>query len=234
MNITGKMKSLSVLCMALMAACAVAQEIDGAKEGAPAGGPPHRMGRPRPEMNGANPGGPIFARMLSRPEFLGQLGLPEETAKKIGDELAKIAEEEKALFQERMKLSKAQADALAALMSDRTKTGDDAMKAITDLEAISSKLAALNIRRMIVVRDNLTDEQIAKASELVKKRFADRRQEMMRGRRGDAQQGGPDGPGGPGAHRKHPKRDEGAKPQPPAEGGEAAPPPPPAEGVEGK
>lgn len=226
MNISHKLRSLSMLCVALMAAGAIAQEADAGKDAAHAEGRPRRMPPPHREMEGMNPSGPIFARMLSRPEFIEQLGLPEEAAKKIGDELSKISEEEKALFQERAKLAKAQADALAALMADRSKTGDDAMKAIADIEALSSKISALNIRRMIVIRDNLTDEQIAQASELVKKRFASRREEMMRERRGDMR--------GPGAQRRH--GEPGARRMPPkrgpgedAKGDDAPPPPPPAE-----
>lgn len=225
MNITSKVKSLSMICMVLMATGAVAQEADAVKDAAPAEGHSRRMPPPRREMDRMNPSGPIFARMLSRPEFVSQLGLPEETAKKIGAELEKISEEEKALFQERGRLSKAQADALAALMADRSKTGDDAMKVIADIEAVSSKISALNIKRMLVIRDNLTDEQISQASELVKKRFASRRDEMMRERRGDMRgPGAQRRPGEPGARRMPPKRGPGED----AKGEDAPPPPPPA------
>ncbi len=130
-------------------------------------------------------GGPIFMRMLSRPEFIKGLGLPEETVTKLTEGLAKIDEQEKALREEREKLMKAQAEMMAALMSDRTKTGEEVRQSIAAIEALQGKLFSLNIDRMLVVRDNLTDEQIKQASELVKKRFESRRNEMMerRGRR---------------------------------------------------
>lgn len=172
-------------------------------------------GRGREMQPGGGPSGPIFARMLSRPEFLAQLELPEETAKKIGEELAKIADEEKTLGDERGKLFRAQAEALTALMADRTKNGDDALKAVKDLESLSAKMSELNIKRMLVIRDNLTDEQIAKASELVKNRFMSRREEMMRERR-------------PGGDRPRLPREERKPPvEQPAEKAEATPPPPP-------
>ena len=77
------------------------------------------------------------------------------------------------------------------------------------------------IDRMLIVRDNLTDEQIKQASELVKKRFESRRDEMMKRRGGEMgrREGGRRGP-------------EGKGPQPgPKAAPEAGnpPPPPPAE-----
>ncbi len=115
---------------------------------------------------------------------------------------------------------KAQTDAMAILMSDRTKNGDEVRKASAELEALQAKLFGLNVDRMLLVRDNLTDEQIKQSSELVKKRFEARREEMMR-RRGARLDGeGPRGrgPGGFG--------NRGA-----AGGEKEAPPPPPKEGV---
>ena len=111
---------------------------------------------------------------------------------------------------------------MASLMSDRTKNGDDVRKSIAEIEALQGKLFAINIDRMLLVRDNLTDEQIKQASELVKKRFESRRDEMMKrrgGEMGGRREGGRRGP-------------EGKGPQPgPKAAPEAGnpPPPPPAE-----
>ena len=166
-------------------------------------------------------GGPIFMRMLSRPEMMKELGLPEETVAKLTEGLKKLEEQEKALREERENLMKAQADLMASLMSDRTKNGDDVRKSIAEIEALQGKLFAINIDRMLLVRDNLTDEQIKQASELVKKRFESRRDEMMKRRGGEMgrREGGRRGP-------------EGRGPQPgPKAAPEAGdpPPPPPAE-----
>ena len=100
-----------------------------------------------------------------------ELGLPEETVAKLTEGLKKLEEQEKALREERENLMKTQADLMASLMSDRTKNGDDVRKSIAEIEALQGKLFAINIDRMLLVRDNLTDEQIKQASELVKKRF---------------------------------------------------------------
>ncbi len=165
-------------------------------------------------------GGPIFMRMLSRPEFIKGLGLPEETVTKLTEGLTKIDEQEKALREEREKLMKAQAEMMAALMSDRTKTGEEVRQSIAAIEALQGKLFSLNIDRMLVVRDNLTDEQIKQASELVKKRFESRRNEMMerRGRRV-----GPQGAAGKGP--RHPKGESGVDEAPAAPATPPAPPP---------
>ena len=190
--------------------------------------PDRMMGGGRMMQPGMMPGqqnsGIIFARMLSRPEFVKDMGLPEEAVAKITEGLKKIEEQEKALFEERQKLMKAQTDAMAALMSDRTKNGDDVRKASADLEALQTKLFGLNVDRMLLVRDNLTDEQIKQASELVKKRFEARREEMMRRRGGGRPEGeGPRGRGPGGFGNRGPAGPGGEK--------EAPPPPPPKEGV---
>ena len=189
---------------------------------------PERMGGGRMMQPGMMPGqqnsGIIFARMLSRPEFVKEMGLPEEAVAKITEGLKKIEEQEKALFEERQGLMKAQTDAMAALMSDRTKNGDDVRKAYADLEALQTKLFCLNVDRMLLVRDNLTDEQIKQASELVKKRFEARREEMMRRRGGGRPEGeGPRGRG-PGGFGNRGPAPAGEKEAPP-------PPPPPKEGA---
>ncbi len=217
------------LAMVLSAAAlpvlvATAQEApkgDGPAEGAggPPGRPPRGMFGERRIMPGG--GGPqasglIFARMLSRPEFINGLGLPAEVVTKLTEGLKKIEDDEKALRDELNKLRGAQAEALAALMSDRTKTGDEIRESAKKIDELQSKLFGLGIDRMLLVRDNLTDEQIKQASELVKKNFESRRNEMMRRR------GGPDGQRmrGPrdGGHRGPP---EGA----PKDGPKDAPPP---------
>ena len=118
---------------------------------------------------------------------------------------------------------KEQTDAMAALMSDRTKDGEEVRKVAAELEAVQLKLFGLRVDRMLVVRDNLTDEQIKQASELVKKRFESRREEMMR-RRGR----GPEGEGPRGRGPRGGFGNNGA-----AVGKKDAPPPPPPQPKEG-
>ncbi len=191
-----------------------------AKPDAPAfqpGGRPGRfMGGPggmQRQMPGAfQNNGLIFARMLGNPEFVKELGLPEEAVAKVTEGLKALDDQEKALQEERQKLMKVQADMMAELMSDRTKNGDEVRKAAADVEAVMQKLFGLNIDRMLLVRDNFTDDQIKQASELVKKRFEARREEMMR-RRGQREGGEGRGPGREG--RRGPGGDK-APPAPPA------------------
>lgn len=222
-----KKLAMFVSAAALPVLVATAQEApkgDGPAEGAGAapGRPPRGMFGERRIMPGG--GGPqasglIFARMLSRPEFINGLGLPAEVVAKLTEGLKKIDDEEKALRDELNKLRSAQAEALASLMSDRTKTGDEIRESSKKIDELQSKLFGLGIDRMLLVRDNLTDEQIKQASEQVKKTFESRREEMMRRRGGpDGQRRGPRGDG----ERRGPPR-EGA----PKDGPKDAPPPPP-------
>ncbi len=219
-------KKLAIIlsAAALPVLVAMAQEApkgDGPAEGAggPPGRPPRGMFGERRIMPGG--GGPqasglIFARMLSRPEFINGLGLPAEVVAKLTEGLKKIEDDEKALRDELNKLRGAQAEALAALMSDRTKTGDEIRESAKKIDELQNKLFGLGIDRMLLVRDNLTDEQIKQASELVKKNFESRRNEMMRRR------GGPDG------QRMRGPRDGGHRGPPegvPKDGPKDAPPP---------
>ena len=221
-------KKLGLIYTALALPVLVATAQEAPKEGAGAEGAGRPNGGFRPErrmMPGGGmgmerqmqAGGPIFMRMLTRPEFIQGLGLPEETVAKLTEGMKKIEEQEKALREERDKLMKAQTEMMATLMSDRSKTGDDVRKSIEEIEAVQSKLFALNIDRMLVVRDNLTDEQIKQAGELVKKRFEARRGEMMQ-RRGQR----PDWKGGDGAKDRRPMPPPRDRKGAPAEG-EGAP-----------
>ena len=222
-------KKLAIIlsAAALPVLVATAQEAPkgdgGPAEGA--GGPPPRGMREggRRIMPGGGPqaSGLIFARMLSRPEFIQGLGLPEETVTKLTEGLKKIEEQEQAFREELDKLRRAQAEAIATLMSDRTKTGDEIRESAARIDELQGKIFGLGIDRMLLIRDNLTDEQIKQASELVKKNFEARREEMMK-RRG----GGPDG------QRWRGPRDGGRRGPPeggPKDGPKDAPPPPPPE-----
>lgn len=156
-------------------------------------------------------GSPIFVRMLSKPEFLKELGIPEETAKKIIDSLGEIDERSKELLKEREEKMKKRTELVAGLMSDRAKTPEEARKAVADYSEVMTKLGELHIERMLVIRDNLTDEQINKASELVKANARKYREEMIRRRTGAAQV--PTQPPSPGVISTPPVQ---AKPESPA------------------
>lgn len=188
-------KKLAIIMSAAALPVLVATAQEAPKgEGGPAegaGGPPPRGmregGRRIMPGGGFQSSGLIFARMLSRPEFIQGLGLPEETVTKLTEGLKKIDEQEQAFRNELDQLRKAQAEAMAILMSDRTKTGDEIRESAAKIDELQGKLFGLGIDRMLLIRDNLTDEQIKQASEQVKKNFEARREEMMRRR------GGPDG-----------------------------------------
>ncbi len=229
-----KKLTMIIGAVALPVLVATAQEApkgDGGPADGAGGPPPHgfmRGGERRIMQGGGVPHGSglIFARMLSRPEFIKGLGLPEETVTKLTEGLKKIDDEEKAVREELDKLRQGQAEALATLMKDRTKNGDEIREAIPKIEELQGKLFSLGVDKMLLIRDNLTDDQIKQAGELVKKNFESRREEMMRRR------GGPDGQqrwrgqregGRRGQHKDGPReggpKDDGPKdaPPPPAE-----------------
>ena len=221
-------KKLSlILCAASLPMLVATAQDAPAKEGRPGFGPgPGGFGRggERRIMQGfGQPSGLIFARMLSNPEFIKGLGLPDETVAKLTEGLKKIEEQERALREEMDKLRKSQTELLAALMSDRTKTGEEVREISSKIDEIHGKIFNLGVDRMLLIRDNLTDEQIKQAGEQVKKNFDLRREEMMRRR------GGPDGqrPRGPrdGGRRGPPP--EGGPKDDQKDGPKDTPPPPP-------
>ena len=182
--------TLSLFSVALIATAQDAPAPQPAPEAAPP--VPQREALMRPRQMLGTDSNVMFARMLSRPEFVKNLGLPEEVAEKVSSALKEIDSKEKEFQAKRMELLKAQTDMMAALMSDRTKTGEEARKAIADLEALQVQISSLNVDRMLVIRDNLSDEQIKQASEQVKKNFQSRREEMLkrRGQNGGGDQNG--------------------------------------------
>ena len=226
-------RKLSIILGAVLPVLAVTAQDAPKGEGRPAEGvdgvpPPAREmrgGERRIMHGGMKPSGLIFARMLSRPEFIKGLGLPDDVADKLVAGLKKIEDQEKGIRDELDALRDSQAEALATLVSDRSKTGDEIRAASGKIEELQGKLFGLGVDRILLIRDNLTDEQIKQASELVKESHRD---EIMK-RRG---RGGPDG-----QQRWRGPRDGGRRGNPnvepkdgdgPKDGPKDAPPPPPA------
>ena len=139
--------------------------------------------------------GPIFAKMLSDADFLKELNLPEDIAKTLTENLVKLNEKESNLQEKRRAAMRSQTELLAGLLSDRNKTAEEAKKVLEESEKCQKELSELMIDRLILIRDTLTDDQIKQASELVKKRFEERRKEFMNrhGRNGEGPQRGPEG-----------------------------------------
>ncbi len=183
--------TLSLFSVALIATAQDAPAPQPAPEVAPPV-PQREAGMRLPRQMMGVDSGAMFARMLSRPEFVKNLGLPEEVAEKVSTGLKEIDTKEKELMTKRAELLKAQTDMMAALMSDRTKNGDEARQATADLEALQVQISSLNIDRMLLIRDNLSDDQIKQAREQVKKDYQSRREEMMK-RRGLNGQPGQEG-----------------------------------------
>lgn len=141
-----------------------------------------------------------LTRLLGMGRAAEELGVSQETIQKIREQMQALREKEIDLQAQMQKLSLRQASLVSSLMSDRTRKPDESMQLVEEIGAVRTELAKMTIRRLLVVRENLTDEQILKGRELLQQRM-----ERMRG------EGGRRGEGDPALReREGGRRDDGA------------------------
>lgn len=126
----------------------------------------------------------VFERMLSNHEFVEKVGLSEEAVKNLENGFAKITEKEKDLQGKRGQLQKEQMERLAAVLascpastngapakeSNLGKLKEELETAFLKSEAIQHELNVLTVERIMLIRENMTDEQLSKASDYVRHR----------------------------------------------------------------
>lgn len=137
------------------------------KHGGPAGDDrEHRGGREE-----------MMERMLNNPEIMEKLGISEENARKIQEELKKIQEESHGLRTEMEKLGMEQAKAMTAKELDEGRL----MSLVDELGRVRTELAKIQIRKMILLRQNIDPEKM----EAIRARM----QERMRSRQEGSENG---------------------------------------------
>ncbi len=125
----------------------------------------------------------ILFRMLMDEGFVGQIGLTPDKAAGLRDGMRKVQETETGLQEELNKLLLRQADVMAGLMNDREKKDDEAMKLVYEIGALRTEIAKLAIARILILREFMSDDQIAKARDAMRERFERMRQSRERGNR---------------------------------------------------
>ena len=135
--------------------------------------------RRRPEFaqRGFNRETMLF-RLLMDAEVLGDLGLEDEKAEAMREAMLKVQERQEELQAEMEVLNLRQADVMAGLMADRDNGGEEALEIVEQIGAQRTEIAKLTIARILILREHMTDEQIARARAMIQERverFAERR-----------------------------------------------------------
>ena len=160
------MKKLVMAVVAVLAtACVMAQ--------VPQRGPRRQPGErranfdrpmPPPMMHGS---GTMMLRLLSSKMFLERIGVTNEVqVGKITEAVKPLREESDKLETKLRECSRAQSQALGALLKDKASDPKVAMDKVGELEKLRAEQGRLAVKAILVLRENLTPEQLEKAGEM--------------------------------------------------------------------
>ena len=161
------MKKLVMAMVAVLAvACVMAEE--------PQRGPRRQPGERRAHFDRMPPpmmmhgSGAMMLRMLSSKMALERIGVTEEAqSKKISDAMKPLMEESGKLEGQIRELTHAQSQALGALLKDKASDPKVAMDKVGELEKLRAEQGRLAVKAVLVLRENLTPEQLEKAGAFI-------------------------------------------------------------------
>ena len=194
------MKRIGMVIVAVLAtACVLAQEKPRRGRG---GG--HQRGE-RPAMGERPMPGPMMhaagawvPRMLANKASLEKIGVTDEALRtKLLAEFKPLKEQGDVLEQRIRDISREQAHMMRGLLQDKGSDPKGVMEKIDEVAKLRAEQGRLSVRAIILLRDNLSPEQLAKAREFI----------LEHGReRGRMRRGGM----GPGGERRGPPPDGSA------------------------
>jgi hypothetical protein len=154
-------------------------------------------------------------RHIMNKEFMEQVGIKDEQAKKIKDEMDKIDARLKTIDETISQAAIQQAEIAKKVLSEPGASIDEMMKLIDQIGQFRTEQAKLSTQILVIIRDSLTEEQRKKAQELIaaegQKRVVERAAAMRRDRDRD---------------RDKDERERPGAQRPPAPGGAQRPPAP--------
>jgi hypothetical protein len=106
----------------------------------------------------------LIMRALANPRVAEELGISAEQVQALKDGLEKVRGEEQALRSELEAAAKEQARRLTEAKVDEAAL----MEAVEKAGALRTKLAKLWVRRLLLIKDTLTPEQVEKARSMIK------------------------------------------------------------------
>lgn len=120
------------------------------------------------------------AKMLSKPEIIGKIGVTDaETKAKIAGKLTELDVRGMEIERKIRELSIAQAELFKAILSDKSADQKPLLDKIDEIAELRAEQGRLAVEALVFLRDNLSQEQIDKAVEIVEGRSRERG--MMRG-----------------------------------------------------
>ena len=141
----------------------------------------------------------IFEKMLSDKEFADSVGLPRKTVKNLQKEFQNLRDKEKDLQgkkvqaqREQMKLTvellasfSASSNTLQSAEKESTTSSDELRRKLEEafavIESLQHEKNLIFIDRMVLLRENLTDEQLLKARDFSRK-YVQRRKHARKGK----------------------------------------------------
>jgi Spy/CpxP family protein refolding chaperone len=140
----------------------------------------------QPNMHGEPPrisrnlkyGNWVGKRVLTK-EFMEQVGIGEEQAKKLKEELDKLDARSGKLEEEINTAALEQAEIAKKVLAEPGANTDEVMKKIEHIGKLRTEQAKLTTLVLVAIRDNLTEEQRKKANELITAEGKKRMQERM-------------------------------------------------------
>ena len=175
------MKKLGIVLVAVLAtACVLAQD-------KPRRGGKHRGERPAAgvrQMHGPmmHAAGAWVPRMLSNKASLEKIGVTDEAlSTKLLAELKPLREQGDLLEQKIREVSREQAKLMQGLLKDKGSDPKPVMEKIDEVAKLRAEQGRLSVRALVVLRDNLSPEQLAKAREFVLEHGRERGKMRRRG-----------------------------------------------------
>ena len=171
------MKKIGMIIVAVLAtACVLAQEKPRRGRG---GGRPHGE---RPAMGERPLAGPMMhaagawvPRMLASKASLEKIGVTDEALRtKLLAEFKPLKEQGDVLEQRVREISREQAQLMRGLLKDKASDPKAVMDKIDEVAKLRAEQGRLSVRAMLVLRDNLSPEQLEKAREFILERGRER------------------------------------------------------------
>ena len=169
------MKKLAVIIVAAVATvCVVAQDRPNRGpngRGGPGGDRPHAGERPHPGMGMGPNAGMWVPRMFSSKAMLERIGVTDEAQRtKIQEGLREQMEQGEEIERQIREISRQQAEAMQALLKDKSADPKAVMEKIGEVAKLRAKQARLSVKAILVLRDNLTPEQLEKVGSMLHER----------------------------------------------------------------
>ena len=164
------MKRLIIIALAAIATMgAIAQDGDQMPPERPNGA---RMG-PRPMMGGQ---GPWLVRMFTKKENFEKLGISDKAkADKLLADLESIKDEGNAIEKKVREISREQAELMRKLFADKAADSKEVMAKIDEVAKLRADQARLSVKTILMLRENLTEEQMKNARNMMMERGKARR-----------------------------------------------------------